>query len=115
MSKDDKKATLGGGCFWCIEAIFEKVKGVKSVINGYTGGYINNPTYDAVCSEATGHVEVVQIAYVPAVVSYKSILEIFWEIYDPTTLNQQGADAGTQYRFVIFCHDKKQKEIAQER
>ena len=114
MSKNYEKATLGGGCFWCLEAVFENVKGVEDVISGYAGGHIDHPTYEAVCSGATGHAEVVQITYDPTIISYKDILEIFWKIHDPTTLNRQGADVGTQYRSVIFYHDEKQKEIAQK-
>ncbi len=114
MSKNYEKATLGGGCFWCLEAVFENVKGVEDVVSGYAGGHINNPTYEAVCSGTTGHAEVVQITYDPTIISFKDILEIFWKIHDPTTLNRQGADVGTQYRSVIFYHDEKQKEIAEE-
>jgi len=114
MSKNYEKATLGGGCFWCLEAVFENVKGVEDVISGYAGGHINNPTYEAVCSGTTGHAEVVQITYDPTIISFKDILEIFWKIHDPTTLNRQGADIGTQYRSVIFFHNEKQKEIAEE-
>ncbi|WOE69130.1 peptide-methionine (S)-S-oxide reductase MsrA [Hydrogenimonas thermophila] len=114
MSKNYEKATLGGGCFWCLEAVFENVKGVEDVVSGYAGGHINNPTYEAVCSGTTGHAEVVQITYDPTIISFKDILEIFWKIHDPTTLNRQGADVGTQYRSVIFYHDEKQKEIAKE-
>jgi len=107
MSKNYEKATLGGGCFWCLEAVFENVKGVEDVISGYAGGHIDHPTYEAVCSGTTGHAEVVQITYDPTIISYKDILEIFWKIHDPTTLNRQGADVGTQYRSVIFYHDEK--------
>ena len=114
MSKNYEKATLGGGCFWCLEAVFENVKGVEDVISGYTGGDIDHPTYEEVCSGTTNHAEVVQITYDPTIISYKDILEIFWKIHDPTTLNRQGADVGTQYRSVIFYHDEKQKEIAQK-
>jgi len=114
MSKHYEKATLGGGCFWCLEAVFENVKGVEDVISGYSGGLLNNPTYEAVCSGTTGHAEVVQITYDPTIVSFKNLLEIFWKIHDPTTLNRQGADIGTQYRSVIFYHDEKQKKIAEE-
>ena len=114
MSKNYEKATLGGGCFWCLEAVFENVKGVEDVISGYAGGDIDHPTYEEVCSGTTNHAEVVQITYDPTIISYKDILEIFWKIHDPTTLNRQGADVGTQYRSVIFYHDEKQKEIAQK-
>lgn len=107
-----EKATLGGGCFWCIEAVFQKLKGVQSVVSGYAGGKIPNPSYERVCSGATGHAEVVQITFDPAVISYADVLYVFWRLHDPTTLNRQGADVGTQYRSVIFYHDEQQKEIA---
>jgi len=112
MSKNYEKATLGGGCFWCLEAVYEQVKGVEDVVSGYAGGHVDHPTYEAVCSGTTGHAEVVQITYDPNVISFKELLDIFWKIHDPTTLNRQGADVGTQYRSVIFYHDEKQKEIA---
>ena len=108
-----EKATLGGGCFWCIEAVFQKLKGVQSVVSGYAGGKIPNPSYERVCSGATGHAEVVQITFDPAVISYADVLYVFWRLHDPTTLNRQGADVGTQYRSVIFYHDEQQKEIAE--
>ena len=107
-----EKATLGGGCFWCIEAVFQKLKGVQSVVSGYAGGKIPNPSYERVCSGATGHAEVVQITFYPEVISYADVLYVFWRLHDPTTLNRQGADVGTQYRSVIFYHDEQQKEIA---
>jgi peptide-methionine (S)-S-oxide reductase len=113
MENDLEKATLGGGCFWCLEAVYENVKGVKDVVSGYAGGHTENPDYRSVCSGATGHAEVVQITYDPSVVSYKDLLEIFWTVHDPTTLNRQGADVGTQYRSVIFYHDEAQKRIAE--
>jgi peptide-methionine (S)-S-oxide reductase len=106
-------ATFGSGCFWCTEAIFERVKGVKSVESGYSGGNVPNPTYEAVCSGKTGHAEVIQIKYDPSVVSYDELLEIFWKTHDPTTLNRQGADVGTQYRSVIFYNDEDQKNKAE--
>ena len=106
-------ATLGGGCFWCLEATFELLPGVKAVINGYAGGQKENPTYEEVCSKTTGHAEVVQIEYDPQVVSYEKLLEMFWEIHDPTTLNRQGNDSGPQYRSVIFYHNEIQKQAAE--
>ncbi len=105
-------ATLGGGCFWCVEAVFQRLKGVLSVVSGYEGGKVESPTYEAVCSGRTGHAEVVQITFDPALVSFESILEVFFKTHDPTTLNRQGADVGTQYRSVIFFHSSQQEEIA---
>jgi len=107
-----EKALLGGGCFWCIEAVYSRVKGVQSAISGYAGGARKNPSYEQVCSGATGHAEVVEVTFDPTVISYDEILEIFWAIHDPTTLNRQGADRGTQYRSVIFYYDDIQKEKA---
>jgi len=107
-----ERATLGGGCFWCLEAVFQLVQGVREVKSGYAGGTTENPTYEHVCSGTTGHAEVVQVTFDPAVVSYREILEIFFAIHDPTTLNRQGADVGTQYRSVIFTHSAEQGEIA---
>ncbi len=109
-----EKATFGGGCFWCIEAIFEQLQGVHSVISGYTGGTKPNPTYEEVCTGTTGHAEVAQITYDSNVISYQELLTMFWQCHDPTSLNQQGEDVGTQYRSVIFYHDEKQKTIAEE-
>lgn len=114
MEKRLEKATLGGGCFWCLEAVYENVKGVKDVVSGYAGGHTEHPDYRSVCTGTTGHAEVVQITYDPDVVSYEDLLEIFWTIHDPTTLNRQGADVGTQYRSVIFYHDEAQKKIAEQ-
>jgi peptide-methionine (S)-S-oxide reductase len=105
-------ATLGGGCFWCLEAVYVELRGVEKVVSGYAGGRVKNPTYREVCSGATGHAEVVQVTFDPAVVSYTDILRIFFTIHDPTTLNRQGADVGTQYRSAIFYHDEAQKEAA---
>jgi peptide-methionine (S)-S-oxide reductase len=107
-----EKALLGGGCFWCIEAIYNRVKGVQSAISGYAGGARKNPSYEQVCSGATGHAEVVEITYDPEIISYEEILAIFWEIHNPTTLNAQGADRGTQYRSVIYYYDEEQKNTA---
>lgn len=108
-----EKATFGSGCFWCTEAVFEAVKGVKEVVSGYAGGGISNPTYREVCSGRTGHAEVVQITYDPNTVSYPELLEIFWKTHDPTTMNRQGADVGEQYRSVIFYHNEEQKNLAE--
>jgi peptide-methionine (S)-S-oxide reductase len=107
-------ATVGGGCFWCTEAIFQMLPGVKSVTSGYAGGSTENPTYEAVCSGTTGHAEVIQIAFDPTQVSYEKILETFWEAHDPTTLNRQGNDSGTQYRSIILYHDAAQKAVAEK-
>ncbi len=107
-----EKATIGGGCFWCIEAVFENVKGVKTAVSGYAGGLTKNPTYEQVCSGTTGHAEVVQIEFDPATVSYERVLEIFFAAHDPTTPNRQGADVGTQYRSIILTHDERQMELA---
>ena len=105
-------ATLGGGCFWCLEAVFEQLEGVRSVICGYAGGTAANPSYEQVCTGTTGHAEVVQITFDPEKIKYRELLEIFFVIHDPTTLNRQGADVGTQYRSVIFCHTAEQEAIA---
>jgi peptide-methionine (S)-S-oxide reductase len=107
-------ATFGGGCFWCTEAVFELLPGVKSVESGYAGGKTPNPTYQQVCSGETGHAEVIRIEYDPSVVSYERLVEVFFEAHDPTTLNRQGADEGTQYRSVIFYHDDAQKAAAEK-
>ena len=109
-----EKATLGGGCFWCVEAIYQQMKGVKDVMPGYAGGSTSNPSYEEVCSGSTGHAEVIQITYDPSVVSYAELLEVFWKVHDPTTLNRQGPDVGTQYRSIILYHDDKQKAIAED-
>jgi peptide-methionine (S)-S-oxide reductase len=105
--------TLGAGCFWCVEAVYQQLKGVKSVVSGYMGGKIKQPTYREVCSGLTGHAEVCQLIYDPKVISFETILEIFWQTHDPTTLNRQGADVGTQYRSAIFCHTKEQLKYAE--
>ena len=107
-------ATLAGGCFWCLEAVFDDVKGVLSVESGYAGGHVADPSYQAVCTGMTGHAEVVRAAFDADVVSYKDLLHIFFGIHDPTTLNRQGADVGTQYRSAIFYHNEEQKQIAEE-
>lgn len=106
-------ATLGGGCFWCTEAIYKELKGVVSVTSGYSGGDIVNPSYREVCTGRTGHAEVIEIKFNPAIISFSEVLEVFFATHDPTTLNRQGADVGTQYRSAIFYHDQKQKEIAE--
>lgn len=106
-------ATLGGGCFWCIEAVFDELQGVEDVVSGYAGGSVPNPTYRQVCTGNTGHAEVVQITFDPNVISYREILDVFFSVHDPTTLNRQGADVGTQYRSVIFYHNDEQKRIAE--
>ena len=107
-------ATFGSGCFWCTEAVFQRLKGVVSVESGYAGGHVKNPTYRQVCGGDTGHAEVIQIQYDPAQVSYADLLEVFWKTHDPTTPNQQGNDFGPQYRSVIFYHNDEQKKLAQE-
>ena len=107
-------ATLGGGCFWCLEAVYRETEGVEKVVSGYMGGSTSNPSYKDVCSGATGHVEVVQLTFDPNVISYRDILGIFFAIHDPTTLNRQGNDVGTQYRSVIFYHSPEQKTAAED-
>ncbi len=114
MASSNQVATLGGGCFWCLEAVFKELRGVIEVVSGYAGGSVKNPSYRDVCSGRTGHAEVVQITFDPGVISYRDLLRIFFSIHDPTTLNRQGADVGTQYRSVIFWHDEAQKQVAQE-
>jgi peptide-methionine (S)-S-oxide reductase len=109
-----EKATLGGGCFWCLEAVYQEVKGVASVVSGYAGGETTDPTYREVCSGRTGHAEVVQITFDPGVVSYADLLRIFFTIHDPTTKDRQGADQGTQYRSIILTHDEDQAEVARQ-
>ena len=113
-NSSENVATLGGGCFWCLEAVFELVRGVDLVESGYAGGHMPNPNYKAVCHGDTGHAEVIQVQFDPAIISYKEILEIFFAMHDPTTLNRQGADVGTQYRSVIFWHSPQQKEAAEK-
>jgi peptide-methionine (S)-S-oxide reductase len=112
MSEQYELATLGGGCFWCTEAVFNQLQGVANVESGYSGGTVPNPNYREVCSGLTGHAEVAQITFDPQVISYREILEVFFATHDPTTLNRQGADVGTQYRSVIFYHDDAQKQTA---
>lgn len=107
-------ATLAGGCFWCLEAVYQQLKGVEKVVSGYAGGHVVNPSYQAVCSGTTGHAEVVQITYNPDIVTYKDLLDVFFTIHDPTTLNRQGNDVGTQYRSAIYYHTPEQKQIAEQ-
>jgi peptide-methionine (S)-S-oxide reductase len=114
MAKELEKATLGGGCFWCTEAVYLELKGVVDVKPGYSGGHIKNPSYKEVCTGTTGHAEVVQITFDPDVVSYSEVLEVFFMTHDPTTLNRQGNDVGPQYRSVIFYHNEAQKETAEK-
>ena len=116
MAQDVKSevATFGGGCFWCVEAVFEAVEGVESVVSGYEGGHVENPTYEQVCEKTTGHIEVCQIKFNPAKISFDKLLEIFFKTHDPTTKDRQGADRGPQYRSVIFTHSDAQKDVAEK-
>jgi peptide-methionine (S)-S-oxide reductase len=107
-----ESATLGGGCFWCLEAVFQQLEGVQKVVSGYAGGHVEDPDYEAVCAGRTGHAEVVQVTYDPAAISYREVLEVFFTIHDPTTLDRQGADIGTQYRSIILTHGPEQEHIA---
>ncbi len=107
-------ATLAGGCFWCLEAAFEQLAGVERVTSGYAGGQVANPSYEAVCGGDTGHAEVVQLQFDPAAISFRDLLGVFFTIHDPTTLNRQGHDVGTQYRSAVFCHDAEQERVARE-
>lgn len=109
-----EKATLAGGCFWCTEAIFQRLKGVIKVTSGYTGGQVPNPTYEAVCTGVTGHAESIEIEFDPTQISYENLIDVFFHLHDPTTLNRQGADTGTQYRSAIFYHSKSQQETAEK-
>jgi peptide-methionine (S)-S-oxide reductase len=113
-NQQSEVATLAGGCFWCLEAVFEDLRGVLAVESGYSGGAVQNPTYQQVCAGTTGHAEVVQVTFDPQQVSFRELLEVFFTIHDPTTLNRQGADVGTQYRSAIFYHSPEQKEVAQQ-
>jgi len=113
MPDKNEQATFGGGCFWCLEAIYQDVIGVHKATSGYAGGHVENPSYENVCSGRTGHAEVVQIDYDPGVISYDNLLSIFWSIHDPTTLNRQGADVGTQYRSIILTHDESQRTASE--
>lgn len=107
-------ATLAGGCFWCLEAVFEQLRGVTKVMSGYTGGHVTNPSYEAVCTGTTGHAEVTQVTFDPHQISFRDLLGVFFSIHDPTTLDRQGGDAGTQYRSAIFYHDEEQRRAAEE-
>ncbi len=109
-----QKATLGAGCFWCIEAVFQELKGVSKVVSGYAGGHVENPTYNQVCSGTTGHAEVAEITFDNAVIGYEELLYVFWRTHDPTTLNRQGNDVGSQYRSVIFYHSEEQRAAAEK-
>lgn len=109
-----EKETLAGGCFWCTEAIFQRLEGVKLATPGYSGGHTKNPTYEEVCSGKTGHAEAIEIEFDPKVISYEKLLDVFWKLHDPTTLNRQGGDMGIQYRSVIFYHNEEQRRIAEE-
>lgn len=113
MNNNVDTATFGGGCYWCVEAIYQQLNGVTSVVSGFSGGQRDNPTYEQVCSGASGHAEVIQIVYDPSIISFDELLEVFWTVHDPTTLNRQGADVGTQYRSVIFYHSEEQKRTAE--
>lgn len=114
MSNNLEIATIGGGCFWCVEAVYLMIEGIDKVVSGYTGGKIKNPTYKEICSGLTGHAEVVQVHFDPTEISYTEILDIFWSCHNPTTLNRQGNDIGTQYRSVIYYHNEDQKKIAED-
>ena len=117
MNKDQNSfevVTLAGGCFWCLEAVYDELKGVLDVVSGYSGGQVSNPSYKAVCTGKTGHAEVVQVTFDPGLISYRELLEVFFTIHDPTILNRQGADVGTQYRSAIFYHNPEQKAIAEQ-
>ena len=114
MSASEEIATLGGGCFWCTEAVFNELRGVDKVESGYSGGTVANPPYEEVCSGSTGHAEAVQITFDPKAISYRELLQVFFTVHDPTTLNRQGADVGTQYRSAIFYHNDQQREVAEQ-
>lgn len=114
MMQNLEVATLGGGCFWCLEAVFDELKGVEKVVSGYSGGHLPNHTYEQVCSKQTGHAEVVQITFDPSVIAYREVLEVFFFIHDPTTRDRQGNDVGPQYRSVIFYHSPQQRAVAEE-
>jgi peptide-methionine (S)-S-oxide reductase len=114
VSQQRETATVGGGCFWCLEAVFEQLRGVERVESGFAGGTAANPSYQQVCTGTTGHAEVVQVTFDPAVISFRDLLDVFFAVHDPTTLNRQGVDVGTQYRSVIFYHSPEQKRVAEE-
>jgi peptide-methionine (S)-S-oxide reductase len=114
VAASSETATLAGGCFWCLEAVFQEIEGVMEVVPGFAGGSKENPTYEQVCNGRTGHAESIQVTFDPARISYRDVLEIFFSVHDPTTLNRQGADVGTQYRSAIFYHDARQQAVAEE-
>lgn len=114
MAERLETATLAAGCFWCVEAVFSRLRGVKRAVSGYAGGTVPNPTYEEVCSGTTGYAEAVQITFDPEVISFADLLDVFWRTHDPTTINRQGADIGTQYRSAIFWHDESQRETAEK-
>ena len=114
MNNNTSIATLGAGCFWCIDAVFDMIEGVEKVVSGYAGGHTTNPTYQQVCSETTGHAEVVQVHFDPGKITFDTVLDIFFAFHDPTTLNRQGGDVGTSYRSVILYHDSEQERVARE-
>lgn len=113
-TSNQQTCTLGGGCFWCLEAVYQELPGVSKVVSGYAGGHVKDPTYEDVCGKETGHVEVVQLTFDPAVVSYRRILEVFFAIHDPTTADRQGNDVGPQYRSAIFAHNEEQQRVAED-
>jgi len=113
-ANSQETATLGGGCFWCLEPLYEELTGVDQVVSGYAGGHVHNPTYEQICTKTTGHTEVIQVTFDPSVVSFREILEVFFTSHDPTTPNRQGNDVGPQYRSVILYHDEEQKKVAEE-
>ena len=114
MADSWEMTTLGGGCFWCVEAVYQELRGVQSVVSGYAGGSVENPTYYQVCSGTTGHAEVVQITFNPSIITFEDILYVFWRTHDPTTLNRQGYDVGTQYRSIILYHSERQRVLAEQ-
>jgi peptide-methionine (S)-S-oxide reductase len=113
MKNSSEIVTLGAGCFWCVEAVFQDLKGVSSVVSGYSGGFVEKPSYEDVCKEITGHAEVIQVTYDPLIISFEELLEVFFQTHNPTTLNRQGADVGTQYRSSVFYHSEDQKVVAE--
>lgn len=114
MADTLETVTLGGGCFWCVEAVYQELRGVHSVVSGYAGGTVDNPTYYQVCNGTTGHAEVAQITFDPQIITLTELLDVFWRTHDPTTLNRQGYDVGTQYRSVIFYHNEQQRAVAEQ-
>ncbi|MGI8650857.1 MAG: peptide-methionine (S)-S-oxide reductase MsrA [Rubrobacter sp.] len=114
ITQDREVATLGGGCFWCVEAVFDGLRGIESVVSGYSGGHVDDPTYRQVCAGTTGHIEVVQVTYEPEIISFRDVLEVFFATHDPTAWDRQGADVGPQYRSAVLYHDEEQKRVAEE-